>query len=276
MKLAYNLKNTIIGLLLLSCFSSCEKVIQLDVPEGEEKIVIEGIIINEREASVKVSRSKPYDEVLQDHLIDDATVILSTNYGVSEELKLKSSGIYSSSSIIGLVGVKYNLTVTVDGEEFVAESTMPKVSPIDSIYSIYDPFPEMFDRPGDYRVDIDFTDDGEIENFYRLKGYVNGELLNDADAFVVFNDKLFNGYDYTVSMMANRFNSTDTVSYQLLSIDKDTYSYYSELSDVVGGGGNGIPYNPQGNFSNDAVGYFSAQSSAISTIIISEDEEEGL
>lgn len=273
MKRVYNFQNYIIGLLFICLFSACEKVIQLDIPDGEAKIVIEGIIVNESAAHVKVSRSLPYDEVLGDHLIDDAVVILSTSYGATEQLKLKSSGIYSSRSILGLVGASYTLSVTVDEEEFVAESTMPRVTPIDTIYATYDPFPEVFDRPGDYRVDIDFSDDGEIENYYRLKGYVNRELLNDADAFLVFDDQLFNGFTFTIGMVANRFNLTDTVNYQLLSIDKDTYSYYTQLGDIIGGGSSSIPYNPQGNFSNDAVGYFSAQSSAISSIILEAEED---
>ena len=53
------------------------------------------------------------------------------------------------------------------------------------------------------------------------------------------------------------FNAGNLYKIELLSMDKESFEYIQELSTIQSqGGGSSVPFNPQGNFNNDALGYF--------------------
>jgi len=61
--------------------------------------------------------------------------------------------------------------------------------------------------------------------------------------------------------------SSNTIRVEVISIDKATYEYFRTLQELVGNDGFEAPdllklneYNPRSNITNDALGYFSAQS----------------
>ena len=65
------------------------------------------------------------------------------------------------------------------------------------------------------------------------------------------------------------YEEGDTIKVELICIDQGTYNYLDQLSEVSGGGpsfGSSAPANPQNNFSNGAMGYFTAQ--AIDTQVV--------
>ena len=93
------------------------------------------------------------------------------------------------------------------------------------------------------------------ENFYRVRAYVDNVF--QSDNYTLLNDVLAGDGEEITASIAQGFNENTTVEVELLSTDEAYYDYFFQLSSLSGEGGDSTtPYNPQGNFSNDALGYF--------------------
>ena len=61
----------------------------------------------------------------------------------------------------------------------------------------------------------------------------------------------------------------DKITVKMQCIDDAVYTFYSALLQLSGGGGGGVtPTNPPSNISNGALGYFSAHTVSVKTIVI--------
>jgi hypothetical protein len=92
----------IIGVISLS---SCEKVIDIDLKDSDNKLVIEGKINNLGECTVKLSQVKNYDQDNEFPSVNDAIVVIFDNNGNLDTLEQDTSGLYYSEEIIGTPGV---------------------------------------------------------------------------------------------------------------------------------------------------------------------------
>ena len=80
-----------------------------------------------------------------------------------------------------------------------------------------------------------------------------------------------NGQYIELKIRRKIFDVGDTVTYELISLDKGAYEYFNSLQELVNvNPGSAAPSNPVSNFSNGALGYFSAWSSDSKTIVIEE------
>jgi len=57
---------------------------------------------------------------------------------------------------------------------------------------------------------------------------------------------------------------------EVYSIDKDTYRYYAQINEAIGGGMamSSTPYNPASNLGEDILGYFMARSRIDTTLVL--------
>ena len=112
-------------------------------------------------------------------------------------------------------------------------------------------------------MQANYNDPIGIENFYYNKLYVNdvkrGSLYIESDRF---NDG--KEVKNTIFISDPDLKTGDKVKVQLLTIDENVYKYLFSISQISGNGGPPTtPANPTSNFTNGALGYFSA--STIST-----------
>jgi hypothetical protein len=121
-----------------------------------------------------------------------------------------------------------------------------------------------------YQVHCYIRDPVDQENYYRLKYYVNGKILNDYGEITLYSDKLFNGKEIGLGQRTLVFQETDTLTVELQSIDKAAYDYFSTLENITFADWQQSvsPANPVSNFSNGALGYFSAYSFDRRTLIL--------
>jgi hypothetical protein len=123
-----------------------------------------------------------------------------------------------------------------------------------------------------YYVNVYLFDPPGIENYYRIKYWRNGVLQNTIDDFVVFNDRYVDGNSIEVSLYNQPFNLNDTIAVQLISLDEGAYEYFKTFRELVNNNpGSAAPANPNTNFSNGALGYFSAWSSDTKSGIIRQE-----
>src|SRR5262245_15496420 len=101
----------------LIVFQSCTKTVSVEIPETEEKIVVEGYIENGTAPFVIVSRSLPFFGTISytefESLTIPGAIVTVTNENVTDTLVplLPGYGIYISPNIIGEAGETYSLRV---------------------------------------------------------------------------------------------------------------------------------------------------------------------
>lgn len=253
---------------------SCEKVISVDLNKTNPQIVIEGLVTDQSGPySVLLSKSGNYFEPsLYFPPVSHADVTITDDLGSRDTLTETSSGTYRSSSLRGAAGRTYSLSVKSEGNEYSATSSMPHKVTIDSMYAL-----PRREADGDRGFDlyVMFRDPPEAGNYYRLNLRVNIALAADSidgRRYRLYSDKLTNGNEAAYRMRIRR-NVTvgDTVTVDLLSIDKATYDYYKTLNDILTSDRSPTslsPANPNTNLSNGALGHFAAYSVDTKTIVL--------
>ena len=125
-------------ILSFTLFSSCEKVVSIDLNEANPQIVIEGNITDTKgQNTVLLSKTGNYFQPsLYFPPVANAVVVISDNLGNIDTLKTNSAGVYQSSKISGVAGRTYFLKVIAEGKEYDATSTMQQKVTIDSLYAL--------------------------------------------------------------------------------------------------------------------------------------------
>ncbi|NQU53338.1 MAG: DUF4249 domain-containing protein [Bacteroidetes bacterium] len=259
-----------ISIVLLFSIFACEKVIDVDLNEAHPGIVIEGNLSRSPiSAEVRLSKTGSYFGESSNDKISGATVIIKNDFGESFSLIEFENGFYKSFEITPEVGATYTLTVETEGEVYKASSTLHQTVQIDTLSYFYDEGFGFMDEG--YLLKALFTDPSEIENYYRIKIYVGDTLKNENNDFIIFDDRVIDGNSIEITLRGNIFDVGDTVSVELISLDKGAYEYYNGFQELINvNPGSAAPANPTSNISNGALGYFSAWSSDKKTVIIKE------
>jgi hypothetical protein len=253
--------------LLLLTTASCTKVIDIDVKESDTRYVIEGVLTEEAgSCRVTVSRTRLFNEPNDFPPVTGALVTITDN-GQLTTLVETAPGVYRS-SLTGVPGHTYNLSVRVGSDVFTATNTMPVPVHMDTLYIAPGPF-------GQFRfATIAYRDPAGVPNYYRFVQYLNGtkdpELFWEADEFtdgerVVL--QLDTGIDEQDDPRA--IQSGDTVTIELQALDPAIYRFWASLdSDGADGSVNtAAPSNPLSNIRGGALGYFSTHTIHRRTVI---------
>lgn len=254
---------------LLVSFSACEKVIEYDLSGSKAAIVIEARITNEHlPFTVMVSKTSSYFGAKSDNAVSGARVSARVEDGKPIYFEETKPGIYKLENIFAAAGHWYIVDVEYEGITYSARSFMNEPVPItDLSFSYFDGL-GFFDSG--YKVNCFIRDPVGIENYYRLKFYVNGKPIGDHGEISLYSDKLFDGMVIGLGQRSTVFKETDTLTIELQSIDKAAYNYFLTLESISGNemAQSASPSNPISNFSNNALGYFSAYSFDVRKIII--------
>ena len=257
-----------IWLILLAGFSSCEKVIELDIREADMKYVIEGVVTGDpNTCKVKITRTKRLTESNQFPGVSGAIVTITDNstiYNLTET----SPGLYVNNQLVGVTGRTYELSITINNELFTASCTMQQAVPIDIVNIDRGPF-------GQYKfATVFYTDPAGQNNGYRFIQYVNG--LKDPAIFWN-NDEFTDGQTEAVRLDngvsdendPRSISTGDIVTIELLSIDDPIYRFWStmQFGGADGSGFTASPANPITNIRGGALGYFSVHPVRKMTVI---------
>jgi len=232
--------------------TSCQKVIQLDLSTTSPQLVIQGDVYDEPGPyAVKISMTSDFDKPNIYPPITNAIVTISDNTGKVDNLSQATDGTYVTSTLQGVIGRTYTLTVKIDGKIYSASSTMPRPVNIDTIYSKKSLF------GNDDVIVLDFVNPPNKENYYQVIHLVNGKQI---PGFSVFNNN--SNLIERISFSFMTTNSTpkvvkgDVIDVWLEMIDKGVFEYFRTAN--RNGGRSASPANPVSNISNGALGYFSA------------------
>lgn len=240
---------------VVTLLSSCEKVIELNLNSSSPAIVIQGNVYDHTGPyQVTISNTVIFNNSNDSPPVTNAKVTISDNKGNSEILTQITDGTYQTSTLKGIPGNTYFLSVEIAGKIYTASSTMPPSVNIDSIYLEKGRF-------GNNDVAINFRDPPNIDNYYRVKEFLNDSSIAGNN---VGNDKLYKGLmiAYKIDLPSETGNNPlkkgDKIKIQLQCIDKGVYEYFRTFRG--NSGYSASPSNPTSNITNGALGYFSASS----------------
>jgi hypothetical protein len=241
-------------------FTSCEKVIDIDLNSTNPLYVIEATVQDSTKIqTVKISQTVNFAQNNDVPKISGAVVSLSDEQGNTELLKEDTPGNYKTLNFEAFPGRTYTLNIKIGNQQFSAVSKMPKPVLLYDIKFGKRSFGGFGDSLQTYYVVPKFNDPAELKNNYRYYQTVNGKRDNDI---LVENDNISNGKPNERPIFTEtKIYQGDTVSIDLLGIDEATYLYFYTLESTSGRGPNGgaTPTNPPTNIKGGALGYFSAQ-----------------
>jgi hypothetical protein len=271
----------LILILALIFLNSCEDVIELDLPEAEKKLVVDGWFTDDTDLhSIKLSLTGPYFDSNSTPRVKGATVTITDNKGNSFRMEETADGLYQESFNLEL-GHNYILHITTaEGKEYISEGeTLSAVPPIDSLYFKYKE-KSIFEDEG-YYLFQNLKDPAGEKNFYRWKYYINGEFQNKAEDLTFVSDELVDGNEINdIQFEWGPLKTGDLVRIELISISENGYKYINVLEDqlLYGGGTFARPPAPikgnivsKNNPSETVLGFFGVSSVYSKEILIVED-----
>ncbi|MDB2657470.1 DUF4249 domain-containing protein [Crocinitomicaceae bacterium] len=260
-KLAY-----ILGLVVLA--SSCQKVIDVDLNEGNQNIVIEGNYTGEDSTvRVGVTLTSSYFNNDPSPTVDNALVTITDQNGIPTVVPSAGNGQYVLSGYAPDYGTSYTLSVVYDGATYSAACSMPTPVQMDPItYQYLDGF---FGADPGYVSILNFQDPELTTDFYQIVITENGTSFDRIDQIQTQDDALTNGNYIQRPLFLNELSLLgDTISYEFRTVDKAIFDYTFQAADIAGGSNSAAPGNPITNWDNGALGYFSAYGVSRDSVVI--------
>ena len=244
--------------LLFFALFSCTKVINVNLNSANPNIVIEGIVSDAPGPyQVQLTQTVNFSDPNIFPPVTGATVKITDGaLGITDSLKEVVPGTYVTQKLLqGLTGHTYQLYVLSNGQEYTASSTMPAKVNLDSVtFSTTN----IFGTKSTSAI-ANFQDPPGVANYYTFTEYVNGQVI---DQTFNFSDRLSDG-KYIRRQLFNDssyINPGDQVSIEMHCVDNQVWQYFNTLGQARGNNSQEItPANPLSNISNNALGYFSAQ-----------------
>ncbi len=265
------MKNIFLIIISLFLVISCEREIDLNLEDQSGNIVIEANVTDQAGPyTVRITKSVSFTQSNTYPGIENAQVTLSDDLGQTENLQHIGDGIYQASSFQGQSGRTYTLKVQTDGKEYTSQSKMPEAIQFQGLEQ--DSF--MVAGETSYTLLPIFVDPPALGNRYLFTYSVND---NPKKYFSEFSDNVNNGAPNQRPLILPNDDEDgdvkvkvgDKITVKMQCIDDAVYTFYSALLQLSGGGGGGVtPTNPPSNISNGALGYFSAHTVSVKTIVI--------
>jgi len=116
-------------------FSSCEKVIEIELNEADRRTIIEAnLSLEDSTFTATVSKTAAYFAAESISFIEDAQLTLTDGAGNFVDVPSTGAGVYSM-NYIAVAGQTYTLTVNAEGKTYTATSFLPQPLEISEFYS---------------------------------------------------------------------------------------------------------------------------------------------
>jgi hypothetical protein len=251
--------------LLILLFSNCEKVVEIDLPTIEPKLVIDAsfeVLFDAAPVTantvVKLRLSADYFEE-NIPTVSNAIVFVTnlSDAAVTNFIDVNLDGNFRPlTNFIPLDDIEYELTVIYQNETYKGKATKVKSTPFTSAIQGDD---TLFSGK-EIEVKVAFNDDDTSDNYY-LFDFTN-------NLFLPIEDRFFNGnpYNFSFYYQEDEIIAPTTVTIRMSGISKKYFTYFRILLNQSGVNGGGpfasVPASLLGNIINTAnetnfpLGYF--------------------
>lgn len=279
-----------ISVLLVGVFGSllvlpsCQDPIDLNLPDGTVRPIVNARITNADSVSAEVFWSSTYLNQSPNTPVSDAVLVLYANGLAVDTLDALPAkpGSYRG-KIVGQMGSSYSLRIWMPGDPkpwITGAETIRRCPPIDSIYSENRPR-APFVRPGRYSL-VHFTEPAGKGDQYRFRVWRNDTLENLPFNITFFDDQFNDGRSFNnVDFPAVEFAGPDSVGvrYQVevSSISPEFFQFLNLLRQTtlqVGSPFDAAPALVVGNIWREAdpreyaLGYFYASGVSRASVVV--------
>ena len=247
--------------LCLALLAGCTKQVNVDLKNADQQLVIEGNVTNADIASVSISKTVTFSSSNTFPPVSGATVNIADDLGTTYPLTENAAGHYINSSLVGVPGHSYTLTITTEGKTYTSVSTMPQVVNLDTILLEQISFGNKFI----WSVKPQYTDPAGFGNYYKFTEFIN-HVRNPT--IFAWDDRFVNNGISTRPLLQadSAININDSVGVEMQCIDKNIFRYFSTLADLQQNAT--TPANPDSNISGGVLGYFSAHTRQRKTVVV--------
>ncbi len=273
--------------LMLVLFTNCQDVIDLNVAEGEKRIIINGRITDTLAAEVSIYVTADYLSTSPNPRISNAVVKVYENNVLMGQLS--ESGTepgYYRGPYFGTEGNNYHIEVFIpEGSTYFSNTTwvsgaetMNRIYPIDSTYSVFKP-KAPFQDEGYYAYTMFTEPIGKGDN-YRERIWRDDSLYATQYDLTVYDDEFidgrsFNNKDLSAAQVGGEGELGEVYKVEYSSISYEGRKFLSlliEQTTQVGSPFDPAPAPIYGNISNAndpnqlGLGYFFASKLTYATI----------
>jgi len=158
--------------------TACERIVDVEIPEPEPVLVVEGRIelLKEAPSGTQTIRLRTTDAFFSNRRTPPAmgaAVAVTDGAGVVYSFAETEPGHYVTHDLHARIGETYTLSIDHDGDRYAASASLLPVAPIDSLYFIYEEATLVIDNEG-YRAAIDYADPPGGPHFYLWEQYIDG------------------------------------------------------------------------------------------------------
>ncbi len=257
--------------LLTACsLTACKKEIDFDYNDISPIVVVEGRVTNEG-TEVVITRSRAMTDSVRGHCLPGALVTVSAD-GVSETIAYDPQAQAYRSSFTGTAGQTYRLSVDFEQRQYEGTATMPAAAPV--ISSEYLWYPMLDDRMVVYELwAVDPDPDERNYYWFRMDRITHHPHFKDRSHLPTYRWGAVDDrgdpqgmVHFGVYCMSERMAEDDeednwerilyegdTITFQVMPIDRASYDYFTSLRAGQSGGA-----NPRSNLSGGCLGYFTA------------------
>lgn len=272
-------------ILFVLIMSSCQEEVNLPLATINGEVpVIEGVWTdNSFYNEVKVTLAKNYLDTLENEVVKNANVTISTKDG-SKVFPLRyfeESRSYrpQSSAAVGVIGESYQLNVQWDEYEFQSEGTLLPPPILDSLTYKYEE--KRLFRDEGYYIKVYGKIPYEKDNYYRIRVIENDTLKDRRSDYLLFDDTFGLKFFENGLELGYAFDAKDTVQLELFRMNKRPYNYFVQLVNLFysdGGLFSPPPQNPETNIEDvmgqrEVLGYFSVMSVLREKVIIKPEDD---
>lgn len=248
---------------ILTCFVSCEEIIELKIINAASEITVEANISDNEPAHVYLRKTASLDDVDDFPAIEGAFVQISDSKGYKEQLVEISPGFYTSVHMKGKTGVTYFLEVKTGDKTITSTDVMPSKVDLFSFRVQNTIYPGGGVSTGSeltpfHEIEISFNDPVLEQNFYKVNILVNDTIRESNN---IFDDAYNNGrlVTYNLVLFDENMQRGDSIHIEFMSISKSAYNYFQSMGNASGGPrSSASPANPYTNLIGAKLGYFSA------------------
>lgn len=259
------IKQLILLLIVSLGFSACTKVVDVDVPDGGDRLIIEASINWEKGSSgnnqtILLSLSTPYYSQNKFTPAQNAEVKI-TNVNTNDVFTFteQEPGVYTTSNFQPVLMNTYQLEVVYNSNVYQSTDVLTDV---EGIIGVTQETEEGFDSES-ISISAVVPDPADAENFYytEFRNTTNNDLLGRE----VDTDELSNGNHMLFEYDDEEFRTGEQVDILVFGVSKGYYNFMNLLLEQSEGGGgpfSTIPAKLIGNCVNttnpneETLGYF--------------------
>ncbi|WP_343306483.1 DUF4249 domain-containing protein [Chitinophaga niabensis] len=238
-------------LVTAAAFTSCEDVIDVDIPKGKTFAVVDAWITDEAgKQSIRITETVPYTSTGTAPVVSDAIVVLTDLTDNKTYPFTFANGVYSHDpgldKSIGVLNHAYKLRIELKSEVFEAIDTIKRVTEIDSISYEFKTAENSATNKEGYYARFYGRDLAGASDYYWVRSYRNTKDNRVNDAFAV--DGSYQEYvsDSAVFIVPiseaitdwdKPFLLNETVIVRLASLTKNSHTFLTHVESQLQNGG---------------------------------------